>query len=99
MRHKAVWSMLAALGILLLPLPALAGLFSNTTDATALLSANGRRLHIGGPVGCDKGERLDLRLTVSQRSTGAVAVGHFRGHCTGELDRWTVNARTLGRDL
>lgn len=85
----------------------LAGLFAasvafakismNTIDPVAVVSDDGRHLFVTGPVECTVGERSRLRVTVSQRSTGAVAEGRTFDTCTGGAQQWEVEASILGK--
>jgi hypothetical protein len=70
----------------------------NTIDPLAVVSDDGRHLIVTGPFICDAGERQHLRLTVTQRSTGAVAEGLTLDTCTGGLQQWEVEAVTRGRE-
>jgi hypothetical protein len=74
---------------------ALAGSTFQTIDATATLSADGRRVAIGGPLACDAGERVTLRARVTQRRTGALAKGGFVDTCSGQVGRWEVRRATV----
>jgi hypothetical protein len=58
----------------------------------------GRRLLVTGPIACSAGERTQLRVTVTQRTTGAVAEGQARFTCQGEDDvqQWEVRAVAQG---
>jgi hypothetical protein len=47
----------------------------NTIDPVAIVADNGRHLIVTGPIECTHGERVELRVTVTQRETGAVAEG------------------------
>ena len=51
-----------------------------------------------GPLGCTAGERAYLRVTVTQRATGAVAEGRTVVTCTGNIERWQVHASTQGNE-
>jgi hypothetical protein len=51
---------------------------------------------VTGPVACTEGEIGHQRVSVTQRSTGAVAEGRTRIVCTGELQQWEVQAAVLG---
>jgi hypothetical protein len=83
---------LLALGLsLTLTLPAFAGIALNTIDFVAYLTESGRELTVTGPIVCTAGERLTLRVAVTQRSTGAVAEGRTRLMCTGALQQWAVH--------
>lgn len=93
---------LAAIALLLVGLgsapPALAGITLNTIDAEAITHDAGGHLVVivTGPLQCDAGERVLVRVTVTQRSTGAVAVGSRRLRCTGAVQRWEVHAVPRG---
>jgi hypothetical protein len=77
---------------------AFAKIMRNTIDPVATVSEHGRRLALTGPLQVlPAGERVVLRVTVSQRTTGAVAEGETLFKATGDLQQWAVNARTLGR--
>jgi hypothetical protein len=69
---------------------------SSKIDTVAIVIDNGRRILLTGPVECGDGERADLRVTVTQRETGAVAEGHTFVTCTGTPQRWEIDALTQG---
>ena len=87
---------LTVLGLVLAP-AAQARVVLNTIDATAKLSENGRRLVVTGPIQTDVVEKIYLRVTVTQRATGAVAEGIAILRGTGELQTWEVRAKTRGK--
>lgn len=62
-------------------------------EGRAVLSANGRRTRVSGPVTCDRGlrARIDVRMTLP--GSGAVAEGTWRGVCRGVLQRWRALVR------
>jgi len=66
--------------------------FLGRTDPTAKISKNGHVIRATGPVTCDLGERLFLRLTVTQLETAAYAEGRTRARCTGAELQWQVRA-------
>jgi uncharacterized protein with beta-barrel porin domain len=74
----------------------------NTIDPVAFVTDGGRHLIVTGPQACDAGERSVIRVTVTQRSTGAVAEGHTRLLCTGQTpddtQQWKVHATTQGEE-
>ena len=47
----------------------------NTIDPVAIVTDNGRQIIVTGPIGCTESQRAQLRVTVTQRSTAAVAEG------------------------
>jgi pimeloyl-ACP methyl ester carboxylesterase len=66
---------------------------ANTIDELATHKNDGRLLRVTGPIGCTRGERVSIRVTVTQRATGARARSRWRGRCTGKVQRWQVGAR------
>jgi hypothetical protein len=77
---------------------AFARLAANTIDPVAIVTDKGRHLIVTGPISCTAGERAYLRVTVTQRPTGAVAEGRTLVTCTGEGNpqQWEVHASTQG---
>lgn len=76
----------------------LARITLNTIDAQAIVTNNGRHLVVTGPIqGDTAGERLYLRVTITQRTTGAMAEGVAVFTLTGELQQWQVAATTDGK--
>jgi len=68
----------------------------NTIDSVARIGDNGRQVIVTGPIECDGGQRSDLRVTVTQRTTGAVAEGRTVITCSGGQQQWEVRASTQG---
>ncbi len=68
----------------------------NTIDPVAIVTDNGRQLVVTGPIECTDSDRAYARVTVTQRSTGAVAEGHTRITCTGDAQQWEIHAATQG---
>jgi hypothetical protein len=66
---------------------------ANTIDGHATYKREGARVRATGPIGCTRGERVSIRLTVAQAATGARARKMWKGRCTGELQHWQVRAR------
>lgn len=76
---------------------ALAKLARNTIDPVALVTDDGLHVIATGPVLCiPAGERYHVHVTVSQRTTGAVAVGRSLATCTGSAQQWEVHASVQG---
>jgi hypothetical protein len=75
---------------------AFARIVNNTIDPLATVTDNGRLVIATGPISCTRGEQAFLRVTVTQRATGAVAEGRSRVVCTGNNQQWQVNAATQG---
>jgi hypothetical protein len=81
-----------------LPRIALARIMKNTIDPVAVVADNGRHLIVTGPILCDQVERVELRVTVTQRETGAVAEGYTIFSCTVVVEeQWEVHAVAHGK--
>jgi hypothetical protein len=61
------------------------------------VASGGRHLIVTGPIECTEGERAELRVTVTQRETGAVAEGYAIFKCTVETQQWEVHAVARGK--
>jgi hypothetical protein len=66
---------------------------ANTIDGQATSTWDGARVRATGPIGCTSGERVSIRVTVSQAAIGARARKTWTGRCTGEIQHWQVRAR------
>ena len=76
---------------------AFAGIQVNTISPQAIVTDNGRHLIVTGPIKSNNpGERCFLRVTVTQRSTGAQAEGSVAFDCSGAVEQWEVHAATQG---
>ncbi len=73
-------------------------ILTNTVDPVAIVTDNGRHIIATGPIGCTAGQRAYLRVTLTQRSTGAVAEGHTHITCTGETQQWELHASIQGKE-
>ncbi len=76
--------------------PVLAGISMNTIDPIVTLSSNNRQVLVTGPIVCTQGELLSLSVILTQRTTGAIAAGNLQTSCTGDIERWEINAHTQG---
>jgi hypothetical protein len=77
---------------------AFAKIIGNTIDPVARVTDNGRRIIVTGPLRCDQSQRTPVRVTVTQRSTGAVAEGQTFVDCSTTVQQWEVHAFTQGRE-
>ena len=68
----------------------------NTIDPTARLADNGRTLVVTGPIQCSETQPTYMRVTVSQRSTGAFANGIAQVTCTPDERQWEVRVTAQG---
>lgn len=73
-----------------------ARIVKNTIDPTAKLTDNGRSVVVTGPIQCSETQPTYLRVTVSQRSTGAVAGGIAQITCTPDERQWELRVTTQG---
>lgn len=96
-RLVAAAIILTAVGVFVASL-AFARVARNTIDPIAIVADNGRHLIVTGPIACTARERTFLRVTVTQRTTGAVAQGRTLITCTGNSQQWKVHAATQGKE-
>jgi hypothetical protein len=75
-----------------------AKIITNTIDPVLALSADGRHVTVTGPITCSETQPLDLSVTVTQRTTGAIAQGHTRTFCNAEQRQWQVEAWARGNE-
>lgn len=61
-------------------------------DRAGVLAGAGARVRMSGPVECPVNDRVTIRATVSQLSTGAVAEGVWSKRCTGTVLHWHITA-------
>jgi len=87
----------ASVGIFSAPM-GFARLARNTIDAIAVIADGGRSIVVTGPIRNDRVQWDALRVTVTQRSTGAVAEGYARVRGTTEEQQWVVQAAVQGRE-
>jgi hypothetical protein len=69
---------------------------ANTIDTTAFVSRDGSQILVRGPITGTAGERCDLRATVTQRSTGAIAEGGVHLRLNGSNQTWVLEAEIVG---
>ena len=89
-------AVLTALLMLLVAQPLMAGTYLNTIDDEATRNPSGHNVVVTGPIGCDAGEIVTIRVVVTQDTTGAVAQGTFHARCTGDRQPWRIHAATRG---
>jgi hypothetical protein len=75
---------------------AIARILSNTIDPVSTITGNGRNIIVTGPIRCGESQRAHIAVTVSQRSTGAIAEGDTQLVSTGETQHWEIRASTRG---
>ena len=91
-------ALLLALAGVFVARTAFAKIITNTIDPVGIVADKGRHLTVGGPITATAGERTELRVTVTQRSTGALAEGVAFLTGTGDLQQWEVEAAVHGRE-
>jgi hypothetical protein len=69
----------------------------NTIDTVGLVTDQGRHVTVTGPIAVTTGERTELRVTVTQRSNGAVAEGIIFFTGTGQTNQWEITVVAEGR--
>ena len=68
----------------------------NTINPVAIVRSDGREVVASGPIQCDEGHCLQLRVTVTQETTAAVAEAVWDGECAGRVQKWEVTAVATG---
>ena len=62
----------------------------------AVVSRNGRSVRVGGPLACVNGAVVDILVTLTQQSTGAIATGQAQVPCSEETDSFSLQANATG---
>ena len=86
-------AVLTLTGVLFAPV-VFARIVRNTIDPVATVDDHGRHIVVTGPISCTARENAHLRVTVTQRATGALAEGHTRIICSGDTQQWEIHAVT-----
>jgi hypothetical protein len=73
-----------------------ARLVANTIAPVGIVADNGRHVTLTGPIAVTADERVQMRVTVTQRTTGAVAEGQAVFTGTGTTSHWEVEAAVEG---
>ena len=101
-KQRTAWrvmeAMLLILGGVLLAGTSFAKVVANTIDPVAVMSADGRSVVLTGPLACDQNQTGHLRVTLSQRTTGAIATGRIFFACTPTTQQWKVEVHAEGKD-
>src|SRR5262245_14567534 len=69
----------------------------NTIDPVGIVADRGRQVTVTGPIAVTASERTELRVTVTQRSTGALGEGVVFFTGTGQTNQWEVTVQAAGR--
>jgi pimeloyl-ACP methyl ester carboxylesterase len=93
MRRTGPMALALVVAILGGAVSASAFLSGNTIDGLATYKEGGRLVRVTGPIACTRGERVAIRVAVSQPATAGRARGRWKGRCTGEVQRWQVRLR------
>jgi hypothetical protein len=100
--QRQTYGRLVAAGILVV-IGAIPGVFAkiakNTIDPTAVVTDDGGHIIVTGPIECTPGERAYLEVTVTQRTTGAIAEGRGVATCTGLTQQWDVDLEVRGSEV
>jgi hypothetical protein len=71
-------------------------LAGNTINPIATLDSGGNRVALSGPFTCSQVEWVAFRVTVTQRTTGAIAEGYALRLGSTTSQQWQVLATTRG---
>ena len=100
-KHLKAWlvstTMLVILAGVFVARTAFAKVSMNTIDPVGIVADKGRQVTVTGPIAVTAGERTELRVTVTQRSTGAVAEGVIFFTGSGQTNQWEITAIAEGR--
>ena len=100
-KHLKTWLVSATVLVILaggfVARTAFARITMNTIDPVGIVADKGQQVTVTGPIAVTAGERTELRVTVTQRFTGAVASGIAILRGTGELQQWEVKAKARGK--
>ena len=89
-------ALLLALAGVFVARTAFARVIRNSIDPVGIVADQGRHVTLTGPIAVTAGERTELRVTVTQRSTGAVGEGIVFFTGTGQTNQWEVTAVVVG---
>ncbi len=95
---KRIAAVLAIVAGLVAAQMAFARISKNTIHPVAVVTENGRHVVVTGPLACTLGERAYLSVTITQRTTGAIAEGRAFVICTGDEEAWGVDAAVQGKE-
>ena len=87
---------LAIVAGLLATSPLFGRLVGNTIHPTVTITEGARTLIVSGPMECTEGERVHVLVTITQRTTGAIAEGRGFKTCSGAPEEWEVEAHSRG---
>jgi len=100
-KHHPKWLVSAAIFLtvagVFVARTAFAKLARNTIDPVGIVADKGRHLTLTGPLAATAGERAVMRVTVTQRTTGAVAEGYVFLTGTGTTNQWEIQIRSRGK--
>ena len=71
-------------------------LAANTINPIATLAAGGTRINLSGPFSCTQVEWVAFRVTITQRTTGALAEGYALRLGSTTPQQWQVLATNRG---
>jgi len=100
-KHLKTWlvssTVLVILAGVFVARTAFAKITNNTIDPVGIVADKGRQVTVTGPIAVTAGERTELRVTVTQRSTGGVAEGVIFFTGSGQTNQWEITAVAGGR--
>ena len=102
LKQKKHWLVPAALLLILAGVfvarTAFARVAMNTIDPVGIVAGQGRHVTVTGPLAITEGETARLRVTVTQRTTGALAEGEVLLTGNGQTNQWEVTASAQTRE-
>jgi hypothetical protein len=86
-------AMVAALFVA--PLPSLAAIHSNTLDPIGIVGGESTYGLVTALIHCDIGERVSVRVTVTQEDANSVAQGRASATCTDQVQRIEIRVWSM----
>jgi len=90
-------TLLVVLPCIFIARTALAKITVNTIAPVGIVNDKGRKVTVTGPIAVTAGDRTELRVTVTQRTTGALAEEVILLSGTGQTNQWEVTVVAEGR--
>jgi pimeloyl-ACP methyl ester carboxylesterase len=96
MRRTGLMALGVAIALLFGAEAASAFISANRIDQHATYTADGGLLRVSGAIRCTRGERISIRVSVTQPAARARARNRWKGRCSGKIQHWQVGARGRG---
>ena len=97
-RRRVLW-LTASFIAIIVALKLYAGVrLTNTINPSAEILNNGEEVVLTGPIQCSEPGTTVIRVTLTQRTTGAIAEGQTVFECSTTLQQWRAVVHTRGKE-